>query len=122
MTPEQRAQRIHHHMYETCEGIAEHAERIVALEEENANLRKERDGWHRVAKSKQDILDQMRDARAENAKLRELVRDMHKALFSLNLDHCQACPRNDACVFVHKSFDCDECAFERDMRELGVEV
>ena len=52
----------------------------------------------------------------ENAKLRELVRDMHKALFSLNLDHCQACPREDTCVFIH------ECAFERDMRELGVEV
>ena len=26
-------ERIHYHMYETCEGIAEHAERIVALEE-----------------------------------------------------------------------------------------
>ena len=56
------------------------------------------------------------DLAAENAKLRELVRDMHKALFSLNLDHCQACPREDTCVFIH------ECAFERDMRELGVEV
>ena len=33
MTDEERNQRIHHHMYETCEGIAEHAERIVALEE-----------------------------------------------------------------------------------------
>ena len=33
MTDEERQQRIHHHMYETCEGIAEHAERIVALEE-----------------------------------------------------------------------------------------
>ena len=33
MTPEQRAARIRHHMYETCEGIAEHAERIVKLEE-----------------------------------------------------------------------------------------
>lgn len=62
------------------------------------------------------------DALDENAKMRELVRDMHKALFSLNLDHCQACPREDACVFVHKSFDCDECAFERDMRELEIEV
>ena len=59
---------------------------------------------------------------AENAKLRKLVADMHKALFSLNLDHCQACPREDACVFMHKSFDCGECAFERDMRELGIEV
>ena len=33
MTDEERQQRIHHHMYETCEGIAEHAERIVKLEE-----------------------------------------------------------------------------------------
>lgn len=38
MTDEQRAQRIHHHMYETCEGIAEHAERIVALEELVADM------------------------------------------------------------------------------------
>lgn len=38
MTDEQRAKRIHHHMYETCEGIAEHAERIVALEELVADL------------------------------------------------------------------------------------
>lgn len=62
------------------------------------------------------------ESEAENAKLRELVADMCKALFSLNLDYCQACPREDACVFVHKSFDCDECAFERDMRELGVDA
>jgi len=33
MTDEQRAKRIHYHMYDTNEGIAEHAERIVALEE-----------------------------------------------------------------------------------------
>ena len=33
MTDEERQQRIHHHMYTTCEGIAEHAERIVKLEE-----------------------------------------------------------------------------------------
>ena len=33
MTPEQRAQRIHHHEYVTLEGIHEHAERIVAFEE-----------------------------------------------------------------------------------------
>jgi len=39
MTDEQRAKRIHHHMYETCEGIAEHAERIVRLEDENEKLR-----------------------------------------------------------------------------------
>lgn len=38
MTPEQRAARLHHHMYETCEGIAEHAERIVDLEELVADM------------------------------------------------------------------------------------
>lgn len=38
MTDEERKQRIHHHMYTTCEGIAEHAERIVALEELCADM------------------------------------------------------------------------------------
>ena len=65
---------------------------------------------------KVEQIDRIAELERENAKLRELVRDMHKALFSLNLDHCQACPREDTCVFIH------ECAFERDMRELGVEV
>ena len=40
MTDEERKARIHHHMYETCEGIAEHAERIVALEDLCADM------WH----------------------------------------------------------------------------
>ena len=38
MTPEQRDQRIYHHLYETCEGISEHAQRIVKLEELVAGL------------------------------------------------------------------------------------
>ena len=38
MTDEQRKARLHHHMYETCEGIAEHAERIVRLEEVIAEM------------------------------------------------------------------------------------
>ena len=33
MTDEQRAERLRYHMYESNEGILEHAERIVALEE-----------------------------------------------------------------------------------------
>ena len=33
MTEKQRNARIHYHMYTTNEGIQEHAERIVALEE-----------------------------------------------------------------------------------------
>lgn len=31
-------ERVHHHIYETCEGIQEHAERIVGLEELVADL------------------------------------------------------------------------------------
>lgn len=38
MTPEQRNQRIYHHLYETCEGIAQQTERIVTLEELCAEL------------------------------------------------------------------------------------
>ena len=41
------------------------------LETENAKLRVERDEWRRVAVSKQDSIDHMRDANAENAKLRK---------------------------------------------------
>lgn len=38
MTDEQRAERIRYHLYETNEGILEHAERIVALEELVADM------------------------------------------------------------------------------------
>ncbi len=110
---------------------------LKELQAENAKLRtflggdsivtdywKDEDGtMHVLTTDGEHTYEYMRGGLAdENAKLRELVRDMHKALFSLNLDHCQACPREDACVFMHKSFDCEECAFERDMRELGIEV
>lgn len=33
MTDEQRAKRLHYHMYDTLEGIEDHATRIVDLEE-----------------------------------------------------------------------------------------
>lgn len=33
MTPEQRAARLHYHMYDSLEGIEQQSERIVALEE-----------------------------------------------------------------------------------------
>ena len=32
-------ERVRHHMYETCEGIAEHAERIASLEELASEMR-----------------------------------------------------------------------------------
>ena len=38
MTPEQRERRIYHHLYETCEGISEQTERIVAFEELVADM------------------------------------------------------------------------------------
>ena len=38
MTAEHRADRIWHHEMETCEGIREHAERIVKLEELCADM------------------------------------------------------------------------------------
>ena len=60
----------------------------------------------------------------ENDKLRELVRDLHKALFTLDIDHCQACPRDNINGPCTKFMVCgsDECSIEEDMRELGIEV
>ncbi len=68
--------------------------------------------------------DRVRKAEAENAKLRELVRDLHKALFTLDIDHCQACPRDNINGPCTKFMVCgsDECSIEEDMRELGIEV
>jgi len=60
----------------------------------------------------------------ENEKLRKLVLDMRKAFFTLDIDHCQACPRdnvNGPCAryTVEGSGECD---FDSCMRELGIEV
>lgn len=60
----------------------------------------------------------------ENAKLRKIAADIHRALFSLDIDHCQACPRdtiNGPCT-KYMAFGSDECSIEEDMRELGIEV
>ena len=60
----------------------------------------------------------------ENDKLRELAHDMHKAFFALDIDHCQACPRdtvNGPCT-KYLVGGSDECDFEEDMRELRIEV
>ena len=76
MTDEERKARVHYHMYETCEGIAEHAERIVRLEE-------------------------------ENAKLRELVRNLYACALRTECDEC--------------SYAEEPCDFKYDLRELGIE-
>ena len=71
-----------------------------------------------------DAIEQVRKLQAENAKLRELVRDLHKALFTLDIDHCQACSRdniNGPCT-KFAPWGNDECSIEEVMRELGIEV
>lgn len=73
-----------------------------------------------VMRSRKVENDQLK---AENAKLRDLVADMSKAFLTLDIDHCQACPRDeDNCrcqMFVAAD---GECAFVTEMRELGIEV
>lgn len=53
---------------------------IKKLKAENDKLRAERDEWHRVAVSKQDIIDHMRDARVEDAKLRTQLADVTESM------------------------------------------
>ena len=72
--------------------------------------------------STSDTKDENDQLKAENAELRKLVQDMYKAFFTLDIDQCQACPREDDCVYMYRVSDCMQCAFERDMRELGIEV
>ena len=56
MTDEQRAERLRYHMYESNEGIREHAERIVAPEELVAVM--ERSGDQKTA---QAIISRLRE-------------------------------------------------------------
>ena len=71
-----------------------------------------------------ELMDENDKLKLENAKLRELVRDLYKVLFTLDIDHCQACPRdniNGPCTkFMVRGND--ECSIEEVMRELGIEV
>lgn len=60
--------------------------------------------------------DECRKLKADNAKLRELVRHMHTCMEHYEMDgtiSCDRCPL-DNCV--------GNCDYERRMRELGVEV
>lgn len=91
---------------------------VDRLKAETAKLRAERDEWHRVAVSKQDIIDHMRDARAENAKLWELV----SCLLTCASDtgDCDRCPLNGGTGDWKSEDFCDgllDC-----LREVGIEV
>jgi len=85
----------------------------------------ENDAWnywyHRVHKAHDQAVDRVTEAqRAENAKLRELVEDMHAALqaFCDAQDvHGDNCP-----LWVERTDDCELRGIERRMSELGVEV
>lgn len=72
----------------------------------------------------EQVSDRIAELEEENAKLRKILRDMRKAFFALDIDHCQACPRdtiNGPCT-KHLIGGSDECNFEEELRELGIEV
>ena len=55
--------------------------------------------------------------------IEQLVRDMYKVLTALDVDYCQACPRdsvNGPCTAYLRAYD--ECSFAIEMRDLGIEV
>lgn len=73
----------------------------------------ENDCWNywyqRLHKAHDAAVDRVTDAqRAENAKLRELVRNLYACINNRDCDDCE---------YIDEA-----CEFERNMRELGVEV
>ena len=119
--------KVHEIVYST-DSREELAERIVKLEEENAKLRQERDHWHveqvHAYGNWEDAHKRASELESENAKLRKIVEDMRKAFFTLDIDHCQACPRdtiNGPCT-KYLVGGSDECNFEEELRELGIGV
>lgn len=67
--------------------LADVTESMGRVEERCAALRVESDEWHRVAESKQSIIDHMRDEGAENAKLRELCEYLWEFAKTCGADH-----------------------------------
>lgn len=118
----------------TLQEAIEHAEEVAATRcgecaEEHEQLAE----WlHELQRARRviELLKILRDGfkidaqtyKDENAKLRDLVADMSKAFLTLDIDYCQACPRdkdNRRCqMFVAAD---GECAFVTEMRELGIE-
>lgn len=65
----------------------------------------------------------LQEALAENARLRELAAGIGHLLFSLDVDYCAGCPRDDInhpCPVY--TVNGGECLYETDLRDLGVEV
>ena len=79
------------------------------LKAENAKLRVQRDEWRRVAEAKQDIIDHMRDARSDNARLRKLAGDLYSYFHGVVMDNWS---------YTSDVFD----DFARRLRDLEVEA
>jgi len=80
----------------------------------------ENDAWnywyHRVHKAHDQAVDRVTEAqRAENAKLRELVRDMYKAFMHGNC--YRWCEFKEPCNYISDG----KCQWYDRMRELGVD-
>ena len=59
----------------------------------------------------------------ENAKLRELVRDIYKILSALDIDYCGACPQDNALHPCPRyTIFGGDCKYVTAMHELGVDV
>lgn len=95
-------------------------EQIAALERRNAELREERDHWHveqvHAYSNWEDAHKRAVDLEDENAKLRELVRDMYKAFMHGNC--YRWCEFKVPCNYISDG----RCQWYDRMRELGVEV
>ena len=100
---------VYSELFDAVDGLGVEIEN---LQSENAKLRVERDEWRRVAVSKQDIIDHMRDANAENAKLRELARGLGQCAQGVDCEDC----------LLYDLSEPDHCREERLSRELGIEV
>ena len=91
-------------------------EELDEVREIRHNITRLRERVHEIAADRDRI-------KAENAKLREMVRDVGHLLFAIDADYCAACPRdsiNHPCP-VH-TVGSGECLYKADIRELGIET
>ncbi len=85
-------------------------DKTLELGTENAKLRQERREYQATIDS---LVDECADHKAENAKLRELCKDMYENPYALS--ECWECPHcGDGCI--------SNCYYRDRLRELGIEV
>ncbi len=118
MTPTERAKRSDALYYETASVNRRVLCDMVANRE--ADLEDARESVRRLMTQRDERL-----ARAETdaERLRELVAGIGHLLFTLDVDYCAACPRDDinhSCPVY--TVEGGECLYKTDLRELGVEV